>query len=157
MKSRHLILELSLMMILLTLASTNALAEGKINLKALYAKQVPILLEFGRGWCIPCKYMKPILEEMGAAYQGKAIVTTVDMDANKDLVRSFGIRMMPTQVFLAPDGKEFFRHEGVLERNQIAYVFSKMGLPEIAPGARPAQVPQSVAPQPFPAIQGARR
>ncbi len=83
--------------------------------------------------------MKPILEDMGAAYQGKAIVMTVDMDANKDLVRNFRVRMMPTQVFLAPDGKEFFRNEGTLERNQIAYVFSKMGLPEITPGARPAQ------------------
>ena len=32
----------------------------------------------------PAKYMKPILDEMGAAYSGKAIVATVDMDANKD-------------------------------------------------------------------------
>lgn len=102
--------------------------DPKINLQALLAKKVPILLEFGRGWCIPCKYMKPILEDMGKAYSGKAIVTTVDMDANKDLVRDFRIRMMPTQVFLAPDGKEFFRNEGTLERENIAQVFTKMGL-----------------------------
>ena len=101
--------------------------------------------------------MKPILEDMGTAYQGKAIVMTVDMDANKDLVANFRVRMMPTQVFLAPDGKEFFRNEGTMERNQIAYVFGKMGLPEIAPGARPAQAPQAGAPQPFPATQGAAR
>ena len=157
MNKPYVIVVLGLIMALLATISTCASAEGKIDLKALYAKQVPILLEFGRGWCIPCKYMKPILVETGAAYQGKAIVTTVDMDANKDLVRDFRIRMMPTQVFLAPDGKEFFRHEGVMERNQIAYVFSKMGLPEIAPGARPAQAPQSVAPKPFPATQGAAR
>ena len=58
------------------------------------SKKVPILLEFGRGWCIPCKYMKPILDDMSAAYTGKAIVMTVDMDVNKDLVRDFRIRMM---------------------------------------------------------------
>ncbi len=102
--------------------------DPKINLQALLSKKVPILLEFGRGWCIPCKYMKPILEDMGKAYSGKAIVTTVDMDANKDLVRDFRIRMMPTQVFLTPDGKEFFRNEGTLERENIAQVFTKMGL-----------------------------
>ncbi len=102
--------------------------DPKINLQALLSKKVPILLEFGRGWCIPCKYMKPILEDMGKVYSGKAIVTTVDMDANKDLVRDFRIRMMPTQVFLTPDGKEFFRNEGTLERENIAQVFTKMGL-----------------------------
>ncbi len=129
-------------------------AESKINLQTLMAKRVPILLEFGRGWCIPCKYMKPILEDMSQAYAGKAIVMTVDMDANKDLVRSFGIRMMPTQIFLTPDGKEFFRNEGTLERNQIAFVFGKMGLPEIN-RAQPAQAPPAGAPQPIPATQGA--
>ena len=150
-------LSVGFMLALLTIISTSASAEPKINLQALLAKQVPIMLEFGRGWCIPCKYMKPILEDMGTAYQGKAIVMTVDMDANKDLVANFRVRMMPTQVFLAPDGKEFFRNEGTLERNQIAYVFAKMGLPEINPAARPAQPSQSGSPQPFPAIQGAAR
>jgi thioredoxin-like negative regulator of GroEL len=100
----------------------------RINLQALMAKRVPVLLEFGRGWCIPCKYMKPILKDMEKAYAGKAVVTTVDMDANTDLVRAFRIRMMPTQVFLTPDGKEFFRNEGTLERQQIMQVFGKMGL-----------------------------
>ena len=129
-------------------------AEPKINLQALPAKRVPILMEFGRGWCIPCKYMKPILDDMARAYSGKAIVMTVDMDANKDLVRNFQIRMMPTQVFLTPDGKEFLRNEGTLEREQIALVFSKMGLPGSAPLAgRPAGAPQAAAPPPIPAQQ----
>ena len=52
-------------MALLTI-SISASAQSKINLKDLSAKQVPILLEFGRGWCIPCKYMKPILEDMSS-------------------------------------------------------------------------------------------
>jgi len=102
-------------------------SEPKINLDTVLSKRMPVLLEFGRGWCIPCKYMKPILEDMAKLFNGKAMVLTVDMDANKDLVRKFGIRMMPTQVFLMPDGKEFFRNEGTLEREQIVQVFTKMG------------------------------
>ncbi|MFC1834713.1 thioredoxin family protein [Thermodesulfobacteriota bacterium] len=113
----------------LILVSGSALAAERINLQALIAKRVPVLLEFGRGWCKPCKYMKPILSDMARAFSGRAIVTTVDMDANTDLVRSFRIRMMPTQVFLMPDGKEFWRNEGTLEREQIAQVFAKMGVP----------------------------
>ncbi len=136
-------------------------ADPKINLKTLMAKQMPVLLEFGRGWCIPCKYMKPILEEMATAYQGKAIVLAVDMDANKDLVRNFQIRMMPTQVFLTPDGKEFTRNEGTLEREQIVQVFAKMGI--VSPRrvatpvqkAAPPQMPEAMAPQ-IPKLPGPR-
>jgi thioredoxin 1 len=121
-------------------------AEPQINMQALAAKKMPVLLEFGRGWCIPCKYMKPILDDMSKAYAGQAIVTTVDMDANKDLVRQFRIRMMPTQVFLTPDGKEFLRNEGTLEREQIMKIFAQMGLPAPATqgptrAAAPPQAP----------------
>ncbi len=133
-------------------------ADPKINLQSLMAKRVPVLLEFGRGWCIPCKYMKPVLDDMSKAYAGKAIVMTVDMDANKDLVRDFRIRMMPTQVFLMPDGKEFFRNEGTLEREQIAQVFAKMGLgqPSVQ-GAVPGQFPQAAVPQAPSVYPGAAR
>lgn len=140
------------------LLSLTYAAEAKINLQALTEKRMPLLLEFGRGWCIPCKYMKPILEDMSKAYAGKALVMTVDMDANKELVRNFKIRMMPTQVFLTSDGKEFFRNEGTLEREQIAQVFAKMGLVQPAgQGALPGQFPQAVAPQPPTGYQGGAR
>ncbi|MFH1112717.1 MAG: thioredoxin family protein [Pseudomonadota bacterium] len=124
-------------LVFLTAACGLAQAAERIDLQTLMAKKVPVLLEFGRGWCIPCKYMKPILDDMAKAYAEKAIVMTVEMDANADLVRSFGIRMMPTQIFLAPDGKEFWRNEGTLEREQIVQVFTKMGVPppEQAQGA----------------------
>jgi thioredoxin 1 len=132
---------LGVLMGVLALTTASVAAEPKINLQALLAQRVPILLEFGRGWCIPCKYMKPILEDTSKAFTGRAIVMTVDMDANKDLVRDFKIRMMPTQVFLMPDGKEFFRNEGTLERDQIAQVLAKMGVPGPAQGALPAPFP----------------
>jgi thioredoxin 1 len=109
--------------------STSALVEEhRIDLQSMMAKRVPILLEFGKGWCRPCKYMKPILEDMAKEYGEKAIVAAVDMDANYDLVSRFGVRLMPTQVFLQPDGREFFRNEGVLEREHIRKIFSKMGI-----------------------------
>ncbi len=148
----------TLMMGVSGLLSQGYAADPKINLQALMAKRVPVLLEFGRGWCIPCKYMKPILEDTSKAYANKAIVMTVDMDANKDLVRDFRIRMMPTQVFLMPDGKEFFRNEGTLEREQIAQVFGKMGLGQpSAQGAVPGQFPQAAAPQAPPVYPSAAR
>lgn len=128
-----------------TMPTVAQAAEPKINLDQLLAKRVPILLEFGRGWCIPCKYMKPILDDMARLYAGKAIVMAVDMDVNRDLVRKFNIRIMPTQVFLSPGGNEFFRNEGTLEREHIAQVFSKMGLPIPQALAGAAQTPRPPA------------
>jgi thioredoxin 1 len=147
MSRKYAVALLGLVVVLVAGAWSGAAADPKINIQSLLSKQVPILLEFGRGWCIPCKYMKPILEDMSKAYAGRAIVTTVDMDANKDLVKTFKIRMMPTQVFLSPDGKEFFRNEGTLEREQIAQVFAKMGAAPASQGAAPMAVPQAQAPQ----------
>ncbi len=145
MKRFHLPILLGVALGTLMLVQPNqAQAAKRVDLNAIMAKKVPVLLEFGRGWCKPCKYMKPILSDVSKAYSGKAIVTTVNMDANADLVRTFRIRMMPTQVFLTPDGKEFFRNEGTLEREQIAQVFAKMGL---APPGQPKAQVQSV-PQP---------
>ena len=144
MRRIYLIIIITLFVGLLGLSSHSDAQDPKINLQGLLSKRVPILLEFGRGWCVPCKYMKPILDEMGAAYSGKAIVATVDMDVNKDLVRDFRIRMMPTQVFIAPDGKEFFRNEGTFERDHIMQVFTKMGVaPPNMQGAAPGAPPQA--------------
>lgn len=158
LRRRNLFIICALILGLSGLIRQSQAAESKINLQALMAQKMPVLLEFGRGWCIPCKYMKPILDDMNRAYAGKAIVMTVDMDVNKDLVRDFKIRMMPTQVFLSPDGKEFFRNEGTLEREQIAMVFAKMGLPTASgQGSTPGPAPQAVLPPPIPFNPGAAR
>jgi len=156
MRKLCVIVLLGLVMGPMAFLSTSDAAEPKINLQAVLAKRVPILLEFGRGWCVPCKYMKPILDDMARAYANRAAVMTVDMDANRDLVNSFRIRIMPTQVFLTPDGKEFFRNEGTLEREQIAQVFAKMGVAPpagggVAPGPAAQAPPQAIQP-----YQGAR-
>jgi thioredoxin 1 len=121
-------------------------AEPRVNLQALLAKKVPILLEFGSNCCSPCNYSKQALDDLAAAYGGKAVVAGVDVAVNKDLARDFKIRLTPTQVFITPDGKEFFRKEGNLPPDQIIQVFSKMG---IAPPAL-----QSRGPVAAPAVPG---
>jgi thioredoxin 1 len=101
---------------------------NRVDVQRLLSMHRPVLLEFGKGWCKPCKYMKPILKDAARAYEGRAVVASVDMDANLDLARRFSVRLMPTQIFLWPNGKVFFRNEGVLERDHIAQIFSKMGV-----------------------------
>ncbi len=146
MRSLHKVLWLCMVTLLYTAVAPCGAADAKIDLHALAAKRMPALLEFGRGWCIPCKYVKPILADMSRAYAGKAVVTSVDMDANRKLVRDFRIRMMPTQVFLNADGKEFFRHEGTLERAQIVEIFASMGVAQPGQGPATIRVPEQAQP-----------
>jgi thioredoxin 1 len=124
--------------------SPSQAAEPKVDLQALLAKKVPILLEFGSNCCSPCNYSKKTLDKLAAAYQGRAVVTGVDVTVNKNMARDFRIRLTPTQVFLTPDGKEFFRKEGNLRQDQIIQVFSKMGLqPPNVQNRGPVASPQS--------------
>ena len=122
-------------------------AEPKIDLQALLAKRVPVLVEFGSNCCSPCNYSKQLLDDLAMSYGGRALVVGADVAVNKDLARQFKIRLTPTQVFLSADGKEFFRKEGNLQREQIIEVFSKMGLapPAAATSRGPVAAPQAPA------------
>ncbi|MFC2012238.1 thioredoxin family protein [Chloroflexota bacterium] len=119
---KHKLLILSLM-----LASFIVLLSGcgedtdltSTSLKQAVSNGRPTLAEFGRGICIPCKEMKPILEELSVEYKGDLNVVIVEVDDNVDLTRQFGIMMIPTQIFFDYDGKEVFRHVGFYPKQDI--------------------------------------
>ncbi|MFC1916180.1 thioredoxin family protein [Chloroflexota bacterium] len=99
-----------------------------ISLKQAVSNGKPTLAEFGRGICIPCKEMKPILEELSVEYKYELNVVIVEVDDNVDLTRQFGIMMIPTQIFLDSDGKEVFRHVGFYPKEEIIVQLKKMGI-----------------------------
>jgi len=84
------------------------------NLKAL-----PRLVDLGADKCIPCKMMAPILEELKKEYAGIFNVEFIDVWKNPDAGKKYGIRIIPTQIFFDVTGKELFRHEGFLSREDI--------------------------------------
>ncbi len=86
------------------------------------------MAEFGRGTCIPCKEMKPILEEVARDYSGKLNVVIVSVDDYRDLTSEFRIMAIPTQVFLDGNGKEVSRHVGLLAKDDIIVTLAKMGI-----------------------------
>jgi len=98
------------------------------SLKQAISNGKPTLAEFGRGVCIPCKEMKPILEELSVEYKGELNVVIVEIDDNVDLTRQFGIMMIPTQIFLDSEGEEVFRHIGFYPKEEIIAQLEKMGI-----------------------------
>ncbi len=86
------------------------------------------MLQFGKSWCPRCQSTKPILDKVTQTYAGSALIVPVDVEVNKNLVRDFRIRLIPTQIFLMPDQSEFLRHEGILQEQQISEILTKMGV-----------------------------
>lgn len=91
-------------------------------------QHLPVLLEFSLDICIPCRRMKPILEEVTKEYQGILLVKILEIEDYPYLVRQFDIRVVPTQIFLDSQGKVFRRHEGFLDRGSLDGVLNQMGV-----------------------------
>lgn len=87
-------------------------------------------IELGSTRCIPCKQMQPIIEEIKKKYQGqvKVIFHDVWTDEGKPYAATFKIRIIPTQVFLDKNGKEYFRHEGFFPREELVKILKKQGV-----------------------------
>jgi thioredoxin 1 len=88
----------------------------------------PTLAEFGRGTCIPCKEMKPILENLALEYKGLLNVPIVSVDEYASLTNYYRVMAIPTQIVFDSSGKEVSRHIGVWPEQQIVEQLSKLGI-----------------------------
>ena len=86
------------------------------------------LLDFGRGKCIPCKAMAPILKELSEEYKDRVIIKVIEIDQDSGLTTANRIRLIPTQIFFDAKNQEVLRHEGFMSKDDIKKVFQKMGI-----------------------------
>lgn len=87
-------------------------------------------VEFGSDYCMPCRMMRPVMEQVKKRYEGQVKVTFQDImtTGGKAEAMKFGIRVIPTQVFFDLNNKEYFRHEGFLSFEDIGKVLSRQGV-----------------------------
>lgn len=58
------------------------------------------IIDFWAEWCGPCRMIGPIIEELHHEYAGKVVVGKVDVDTNPEVSMKYGIRNIPTVLFL---------------------------------------------------------
>jgi len=90
-----------------------ALAEGKL-----------MMVDFWAAWCGPCRMLAPMVDDLAAQYEGKAVVGKVNVDEEQELAIRYGVMSIPTVIFFK-DGKEIDRKVGVMPPAAFAEVLDK--------------------------------
>jgi thioredoxin 1 len=67
--------------------------------------ELPCIIDFYADWCGPCKMVAPILQDLSKQYEGKINVYKVDTEKEQELAAVFGIRSIPSLLFVPKEGK----------------------------------------------------
>ena len=104
-------------------ADTSA-ADGRTTKSAA----LPRLVDLGATSCIPCKMMKPVLEGLTKDYAGKMSVEFIDVWKSPAEGKNYKVSIIPTQIFYDAQGKELYRHEGFISREDILKKWKELGV-----------------------------
>ncbi|MDZ7806281.1 MAG: thioredoxin [Gracilimonas sp.] len=70
-----------------------------------YKGDKPAIIDFYADWCGPCKMVAPIIEELSEEYEGLVDIYEIDTEAEQELAAVFGIRSIPSILFIPVDGQ----------------------------------------------------
>ncbi len=70
-----------------------------------YEGELPAIVDFWAEWCAPCRMVAPVLEELAEEYKGKLNVYKVNTEQEQELAAAFGIRSIPSLLFIPVDGQ----------------------------------------------------
>jgi thioredoxin 1 len=105
-----------------------AVTQAEVKEVQPQGKALPRLVDLGAGKCIPCKMMKPILDDLKTNYAGTFKTEFIDVWENADAAKPYNINLIPTQIFYGVDGKELFRHEGFFSKEDILNKWKELGV-----------------------------
>ena len=94
-----------------------------------YKGDKPAIIDFYADWCGPCRKLSPILEEVATEFKKDIYIYKVNTDKEPEIARAFGIRALPTLLFIPLEG-EPEGNEGFLTKEQLYEAIYKVLLKE---------------------------
>ena len=85
----------------------------------------PVLVDFWAEWCMPCRMIAPLVEELAATYAGKLKVGTVNVDEQPDLANRFGIISIPA-LLVFKNGELVQQKLGAVPKHEIEGLFKNL-------------------------------
>jgi thioredoxin 1 len=78
----------------------------------------PVFVDFWAPWCGPCRIIGPIVEELAPSYDGRVVITKMNVDDNPNVAQRFGVTSIPT-LMMFKDGKLVDRQIGLLPKGEL--------------------------------------
>jgi thioredoxin 1 len=127
--------KIALMMIFLSffqnygIAQTKNIQEDKLNPKSKFKVT---FVELGSVRCIPCQQMQIVMKSIEKKYGNQVKIDFHDVwtEKGKPFAVKYGIQVIPTQIFLDENGKEYYRHEGFFPEDELIKVLKSKGIKE---------------------------
>lgn len=89
-----------------------------------YLGDKPALIDFYADWCGPCKAIAPVLEELAAEYEGQIYIYKIDTEAEQELAALFGIRSIPSLLFIPMGDEQPQMAQGALPKPNLKEALS---------------------------------
>jgi len=95
------------------------------NYESLKNGNLPLVVDFWATWCGPCRMIAPVIAELAKEYDGRIVVGKCDVEENDDLAAEFGIRNIPTIIFMK-DGAVVDKVVGAVSKSTLEEKFKAL-------------------------------
>ena len=91
-----------------------------------YKGKTAAIVDFYADWCGPCRKVAPIMEKLAKTYEGKLKIYKINVDQEKALAGAFGVRSIPTMLFIPKKGQPMMQAGALKEEDYVKVIEERL-------------------------------